>query len=61
MVRWSRPHPLCVTLTGLADLNRALDEFFDKYATKETAPDWLRQHPIHTCVDGADEDAWMGK
>ena len=43
------------------NLNRSLDEFYDEHALKKTAGEWLREHPLHKCVDGADEQTWMAK
>jgi hypothetical protein len=43
------------------DLNRSLDEFYDKYALKKAAREWLGEHPLRECMDGADEQTWMAK
>ncbi|KAG5917866.1 hypothetical protein E4U61_002355 [Claviceps capensis] len=36
--------------TIFKDLNRTLDEFYNKHALKETADDWLAKHPYKDAV-----------
>jgi hypothetical protein len=43
------------------DLNRSLDEFYGEHALKKTADEWLDEHPLRECMDGADEHIWMAK
>jgi hypothetical protein len=43
------------------DLNRSLDDFYDKYALKKVAREWLGEHPLRECMVGADEQTWMAK
>ncbi|KAK4139011.1 hypothetical protein BT67DRAFT_438320 [Trichocladium antarcticum] len=44
---------------SLNDLNRSLDEFYSEHARKKAAYKWLSEHPLHECMDGADEQIWM--
>ncbi|KAG5961510.1 hypothetical protein E4U57_007548 [Claviceps arundinis] len=46
---------------SLQDLNRTLDEFYNKHALKETADDWLAKHPYKDAVAEENEEVWMAK
>ncbi|KAG6065420.1 hypothetical protein E4U32_007390 [Claviceps aff. humidiphila group G2b] len=43
------------------DLNRTLDDFYNKHALKETADDWLAKHPWKDAVAEENEEVWMAK
>ncbi|KAG6009336.1 hypothetical protein E4U21_002644 [Claviceps maximensis] len=45
----------------LRDLNRALDDFFDKSATKEDAISWINRHPWEFKISDSDDSVWMAK
>ncbi|KND87317.1 hypothetical protein TOPH_08074 [Tolypocladium ophioglossoides CBS 100239] len=44
---------------SLKDLNRSLDEFYGKYACKETADDWLETHPFQAALADDADAVWM--
>lgn len=43
------------------DLNRSLDEFYNKHARKETAEEWLDAHPFQQAVADDADAVWMAK
>ncbi|PNY27842.1 Uncharacterized protein TCAP_02241 [Tolypocladium capitatum] len=45
----------------LKDLNRSLDEFYNKYAHRETAENWLNTHPFQQAVSDDADAVWMTK
>ncbi|KAI0972088.1 hypothetical protein F4678DRAFT_460920 [Xylaria arbuscula] len=45
----------------LQALNKTLDEFYSKHATKETADEWLGQHPYHLAIDDYIDSKWMAE
>ncbi|XWW95588.1 hypothetical protein V2A60_003553 [Cordyceps javanica] len=45
---------------SLQDLNRSLDEFFDKFANKEAAEAWLDKHPYQSAIVDDNYKIWMG-
>ncbi|KAI2611996.1 hypothetical protein GGR54DRAFT_616801 [Hypoxylon sp. NC1633] len=46
---------------SLKDLNRSLNEFYDKNAHKETVEDWLDVHPYHEAGSDDADPVWMSK
>ncbi|KAK7416311.1 hypothetical protein QQX98_005255 [Neonectria punicea] len=46
---------------SLKDLNQALDDFYGKYAHKETAEDWLSAHPYQEAASDDADTTWMAK
>ncbi|OAA63638.1 hypothetical protein SPI_03801 [Niveomyces insectorum RCEF 264] len=46
---------------ALQDLNRVLDEFFDKHAVKEDAESWIERHPYPSSTPDDADDVWMKK
>ncbi|KAG6236962.1 hypothetical protein E4U23_000146 [Claviceps purpurea] len=46
---------------SLQDLNRTLDEFYNKHALKEAADDWLDKHDYKDAVVDDDYKVWMAK
>ncbi|KAG6117945.1 hypothetical protein E4U14_007373 [Claviceps sp. LM454 group G7] len=55
------PSDLILINDWLANLNRTLDEFYNKHALKETADDWLAKHPWKDAVAEENEEVWMAK
>ncbi|KAG6009337.1 hypothetical protein E4U21_002645 [Claviceps maximensis] len=45
----------------LSDLNRLLDDFFGRFATKQDADSWLEDHPFELTLSDARESDWMTK
>ena len=44
------------------DLNRALNEFLEKHAVKESASEWFDKHPFLEAIRREmNEEDWMGK
>ncbi|KEZ39209.1 hypothetical protein SAPIO_CDS9873 [Scedosporium apiospermum] len=46
---------------SLKELNRSLDEFYDKNAIKETPGDWIDGHPYEDALDEGLDETWMAK
>ncbi|KAI0467840.1 hypothetical protein F4859DRAFT_226612 [Xylaria cf. heliscus] len=42
-------------------LNEVLDEFYSKYAQKDTADAWLEKHPYHLAIDDDIDAKWMSE
>jgi len=38
-----------------------LEEFFDKYAVKEKAGDWIDKHPFQSATADEADSVWMAK
>ncbi|KAG6106878.1 hypothetical protein E4U31_000515 [Claviceps sp. LM219 group G6] len=55
------PSDLILLNDWLANLNRTLDEFYNKHALKENADDWLAKHPYKDAVAEENEEVWMAK
>jgi hypothetical protein len=43
------------------ELNRHLDEFYDKHAVKEIAEEWLDNHPYQQAIIVDDDAIWMAR
>jgi len=43
------------------ELNESLDEFYGKYAEKQTAEEWIDNNDFNTAVGGDVVSTWMAK
>ncbi|CCE32962.1 uncharacterized protein CPUR_06884 [Claviceps purpurea 20.1] len=55
------PSDLILINNWLSNLNRTLDEFYNKHALKEAADDWLDKHDYKDAVVDDDYKVWMAK
>ncbi|PNY23834.1 Uncharacterized protein TCAP_06226 [Tolypocladium capitatum] len=61
LARFSLQPSYGMSLRVSVELNKSLDEFWDQYATKETAEKWLDEHPFQSAMTDDGDQIWGQK
>lgn len=60
-VKDSQPSQLENYTKRHAVFNWTLDQFYEAFAVKETAEEWIEKHPYEEAVDDDADETWMAK